>query len=371
MNATFLIAAFCVFALKLYLIFRQNQQLAQRPDESVMAVARLKILLGRECTDFILFTFCLLFMLDMLARKPLLEGGLITLGLACGVGFIRWVMFDLRLWLLMKKQGQAKDSFAHYSYKSAQRMGRAMMVAAPVLLVALLLIEQQSYAVLCFFIFFSLWAQQIVGPLFKARVFSELLPAQEQPLGGIQVFEDIESRNNTHANARAHAGFKEPFVVYTHGLKALLEKEEFLSVLAHEKGHILHHHHLKWVAYQGACLCLSFLMFITLVKMTGWEINSSSPILLAIVGYSYVDFLLMPFSSRLMHRFEFQADDQAACDMGAGVFVDALRKIIGQNLTPMRDDPLYSLFYSTHPSAQDRIRRLLPDKTTAHEVSQV
>ncbi|MDV7339326.1 M48 family metalloprotease [Terasakiella sp. A23] len=199
-----------------------------------------------------------------------------------------------------------------------------------------------------------IWAKTILIPRIKARGLSET-----EAVFDVRVFEDVKAG---HANARAYGGLLRPFIVYTKQLKELLSEDEFRAVLAHEVGHIVHHHHVKLVGL----LCLFY--GVGLISIDQIEpLNLVTFVLMLYITQN----LSLPLVSSMMRRFEFQADETARDLVGAEMFIAALKKIWGKDHSPLKDDRLFAFWYGSHPSPEDRLSRLGSCDLKAHAISRV
>jgi STE24 endopeptidase len=78
-------------------------------------------------------------------------------------------------------------------------------------------------------------------------------------------------------------------------------------------------------------------------------------------------FPVTPLSSLLSRRNEFDADRYAATHASAADLSRALVKLYEDNAATLTPDPLYSLFYDSHPPAAQRVSHLssLPGRAPA------
>lgn len=86
--------------------------------------------------------------------------------------------------------------------------------------------------------------------------------------------------------------------------------------------------------------------------------NTALGLLLFFLAGPVFTFLLTPLLSLVSRRDEFEADRYAAENASAGDLVSALVKLYEDNAATLTPDPLYSLFYDSHPPAMLRIARL-------------
>jgi STE24 endopeptidase len=67
---------------------------------------------------------------------------------------------------------------------------------------------------------------------------------------------------------------------------------------------------------------------------------------------------LAPLGSYLSRRHEFEADAYAMAQTGGDNLINALVKLYRNNANTLTPDPLYSMFYDSHPPAPVRIAQI-------------
>jgi len=177
------------------------------------------------------------------------------------------------------------------------------------------------------------------------------------------------SRRSSHGNAYFTGFGRAKRIVFFDTLIARLSSEQIEAVLAHELGHFKHKHIAKRLAislatsFAGLAL-LGWLAtqpwFYAGLGMTPGEIGFEAPaLLLFLLVIPVFTFLLRPLMSSLSRKDEFEADAFAAAQTQASDLVSALVRLYEDNASTLTPDPLHSAFYDSHPSANERIRRLL------------
>jgi len=150
---------------------------------------------------------------------------------------------------------------------------------------------------------------------------------------------------DTARGVRAYvAGWLPPLrhVVLSRAVAEKLTPDELRAVMAHEIGHIRHHHLLKLMVvtagWMGLCWALATL---------------GHPY---VAGLAYVPFwgALLPYLSR---RMEFEADCFAAQATSRDVVIAALRRLAAMSHMPLELPAEYQLL-DDHPSINQRIDRL-------------
>lgn len=143
-----------------------------------------------------------------------------------------------------------------------------------------------------------------------------------------------------------------------------MNSQEILAVIAHELGHWFYNHNLKSLVLNELVLLAYCLFFSSLLRNTELYIcfgfDETQPIIIGFVvifGFIFAPFdLILSFLiNQLIRSFEFSADKYAT-QMNLGRFLSsALIKLTRDNKSFPVDDPLYSVFYKSHPSTLERI----------------
>ena len=140
-------------------------------------------------------------------------------------------------------------------------------------------------------------------------------------------------------------------------------------MLAHELGHFKRHHVLKRIVFTFA-LSLGFLWLLAQLMQAEWfyqglgvampatTLATALALLLFFMVMPVFSFLLHPLMSHTSRQHEFEADAYAAQQTDARDLASALVKMYQDNAATLTPDPLYSMFYDSHPPALLRIARL-------------
>lgn len=348
---------------KLYVLWRQVcSVLAQEQAQSVRSrlKGRLLVLAGREAVDTGLFVMALM---GLGGVWPYLNPGVIPQIFAVLVVFVcwfvlRWLVFDYQLCRQSCDEGDALP----YLRSQLKRAAMAMVWFLPALLCAFFIVIEQSVVLAIGALVVLNWGHLFLMPTLRAKKSGEWVRKAIYSDQQVAVFEDGSNTANTQANARSLAGLFSSSIIYTPPLRQGLEEDEFQAVLGHEKGHLACRHHLIWLAVNSLKqFCFVGVGYGLLVSQFG-SLGPGAVLILLFGFYRAFEFLWAPINNRVLHLFEFQADQFAANLVSPSVFVGALKKIWGQNQTVLRDDRLYGLFYSSHPSPDERVSRLLQSK---------
>lgn len=312
-------------------------------------------------------------------------------GLAYGVAMIFAVMFisgavDLPLSLYKQFVIEAKYGFNRMTIKLfvvdlVKQTALGVLIGAPLLLAVLWLMAQMgSFWWLYVWLFWCAFNLLIlfIYPTWIAPLFNKFSPLDDEPLkarienllercgfavGGLFVMDG--SKRSSHGNAYFTGFGKTKRIVFFDTLLARLQPAEIEAVLAHELGHFKHRHVIKRIALIFA-LSLVFLAVLGHLQDAPWFYaglgvqaqNTALSLILFFLVVPVFTFLLTPLSSQLSRRHEFAADRYAAEHASADDLTSALVKLYEDNAATLTPDPLYSLFYDSHPPAALRIARL-------------
>ncbi len=312
-------------------------------------------------------------------------------GLVYGVAMIFSVMFisgavDLPLSLYKQFVIEAKYGFNRMTIKLffvdlVKQTALGVVIGTPLLLAVLWLMAQMGELwwlyVWLFWCAFNLLIL-FIYPTWIAPLFNKFSPLDDAPLkariesllercgfavGGLFVMDG--SKRSNHGNAYFTGFGKTKRIVFFDTLLARLQPAEIEAVLAHELGHFKHRHVVKRIALIFA-LSLVFLAALGYLQNAPWFYvglgvqahNTALSLILFFLVMPVFTFLATPLASVLSRRHEFEADRYAAEHASAGDLIGALVKLYEDNAATLTPDPLYSLFYDSHPPAALRIARL-------------
>lgn len=170
------------------------------------------------------------------------------------------------------------------------------------------------------------------------------------------------SLRSAHGNAYFTGFGKNKRIVFFDTLLKSLQKEEVISVLAHELGHFKRKHILKSIVMSSIFLLIGLFVLGKLYNnpnfFQAFNFEVTEPyiaVLLFSLISSYYTFLFTPISSWLSRKNEFEADEFAATYASAKKLISALLKMYKDNSSSLTPHPLFSKFYYSHPPAKERI----------------
>lgn len=287
------------------------------------------------------------------------------------------------------RYGFNKTTLALYLLDALKGLLLAAVLGLPLLFGVLWLMERMGanwwLYVWAVWMVFSLLLL-FIYPSFIAPLFNRFQPMQDETLktrienllkkcgftaSGLFVMDG--SKRSAHGNAYFTGFGKTKRIVFFDTLLSRLSPSEIEAVLAHELGHFKHRHVIKRIAASFA-LSLAFLWLLAQlmqadwfyqglgVGLSHWAGTSNATTALALLLFFMVlpifSFLLHPLTSAYSRKHEFEADAYAAQNTDARDLATALVKMYQDNAATLTPDPLYSVFYDSHPPAPVRIAKL-------------
>jgi STE24 endopeptidase len=229
-----------------------------------------------------------------------------------------------------------------------------------------------------FFLVFSIFMMYI-SPYVIEPLFNKFTPIDDAGLEeGLKnmmekanikvgrVFKMDASKRSRHTNAYFTGIGKVKRIILYDTLIEKFDRDEIMSVLAHEAGHWKKKHVLKMiigmeiVSFIG--IYISFRILRTDFLASLFDIQQSTffakVVLLGFIG-GIVSFPFTPLGSYISRRFERQAD-RFACELSENkeAMASALIKLSKDNLSNLHPHPLYAAFYYSHPPVVQRIREM-------------
>jgi len=196
----------------------------------------------------------------------------------------------------------------------------------------------------------------------KTRIES-LLQRNDFSSQGIFIMDG--SKRSGHGNAYFTGFGRNKRIVFYDTLLEGLEDGEVEAVLAHEIGHFKRKHIYKML-FSMAAFSLGGLALLAWLMQQVWffqglGINSQNTYM-ALLLFMFIlpvfSVFFSPLMSLMSRKHEFEADAFAASQTDAQLLVTALVKMYKENASTLTPDPIYSLFYDSHPSAPVRIAHL-------------
>ena len=179
-----------------------------------------------------------------------------------------------------------------------------------------------------------------------------LAPAPAHLRAHVPVWISDEGSRSGQLNARAEGIGPRRRIVLNDTLVQALQPDEVAAVLAHEAGHLQHRHREWFLAWRLGLAAL----LLTITWGTGADLATTLPLL--VLAAPVLALPLRPLETRLIRRWEEQADAYAASRAGAAPFARALERLYGANAQAALPEPLWATFHHPHPPPRLRLERL-------------
>ncbi|WP_456433961.1 M48 family metallopeptidase [Nitratifractor sp.] len=215
----------------------------------------------------------------------------------------------------------------------------------------------------------------VIYPTVIAPIFNTFTPLPEGELrrrieammedAGLRsdgIFVMDASRRDSRLNAYFGGLGKAKRVVLFDTLLDKLSDDELLAVLGHELGHYRHGDIWKNMAMMGGFLFVAFYLFghlpESLYTQLGLIPTPGATIAVILLFLPVLGFIYTPLMSAISRHNEYAADAYGSEVGGKSHLVSALLKLVGENKSFPRTDPIYSRFYHTHPPILERLEAL-------------
>jgi STE24 endopeptidase len=401
------LAAFCIsFGLKLWLLLRQmrhvwlhrdapplafanNISLEEHQKAASYTLAKARMgLLGLLLEGALLLAFTLggglQWLHDSVATfiaQPLLAGVALLLGLTLLSGLVELPLNFYRQFRVESRFGFNRQTPAGFFADLLKQTLIGLALGGPLILLVLWLMGVMGAN-------WWLWVWAVwmgfnllvltVYPTVIAPLFNKFVPLTDENLkqrietllarAGFQssgVFVMDGSRRSSHGNAYFTGLGKNKRIVFFDTLLTQLTPEQIEAVLAHELGHFKRRHIVKRIGLMFV-LSLVMLALLAMLKEASWfyqglgVVSATDATALALFFLALPVFLfpLSPLMSVYSRQHEFEADAFAAELTQPGHLVSALVRLYRDNAATLTPDPIYSLFYDSHPKAAERIAKL-------------
>ena len=178
------------------------------------------------------------------------------------------------------------------------------------------------------------------------------------------VYEMDATRRTRHTNAYFSGIGKARRIVLFDSLIESHSREEILSILAHEIGHMKKNHIKKQIVIAGSVALLLFYAASKLITSRVMYASfgfSHTPyyvgLFLAGILWEPVSFFLQPIGMAISRKFEREADIYSIGVLKrAKPLAEALKKMAKENLSNLRPHPVYIFFNYSHPPLLERIK---------------
>lgn len=255
----------------------------------------------------------------------------------------------------------------------------SIILGAPILSLLLYIIKTDPnfwWKFALVIILFELFVYYIY-PILIAPLFNKFTPLEEGDLknriieiankAGFKVnniFVMDASRRTKKQNAYL-TGFGKTRRVVLYDTMLSYPQEEILAVLAHELGHHKKKHIPKLLilsmAFYLLYIYLTFFVYKNAPFSKYFGINKQFSILLySFLFVSSIFYFINPLVNALSRKFEYEADRFSAEILEDPYpLINALKRLIKENLSNIYPDPLFRTWYYSHPAPVERIYNLL------------
>jgi STE24 endopeptidase len=213
-------------------------------------------------------------------------------------------------------------------------------------------------------------------PIVIAPLFNRFEPLHDEDLAdkvrdllkqaavGIKgIFQMDAGRRSRHTNAYFAGMGKSKRVVLFDTLLQRHPQEEVLAVLAHEAGHYVGKHLLKyWVIFSASMFLVFYLTYLLMAwpeLYATFGLPESEPyvgLLLVGIFWQKAGFFLKPIFMAFTRRWENEADRFTVhLQDDPEPLIKALKRMAADNLTNLAPHPMYVWFNATHPPIAQRV----------------
>lgn len=157
--------------------------------------------------------------------------------------------------------------------------------------------------------------------------------------------------NQNGVNARASGAGKFARILLTEDLIQKLSDDEITAVIAHEIGHLHHHHQMKYLFLETLLITFFIGSIIHFMYFSHYE---SPYVVIALFPLAY--FYLLPFLNGIKRHFEIEADQFALKHIKSELYKHTLTKIFTSHGLSSKSHPFYYFWYHSHPNPINRLK---------------
>ncbi len=317
---------------------------------------------------------------NSLGLPGLMSGTLFLLGFAIISILIQTPLSLYDSFVIEKKFGFNRTTFRIFILDFLKSLLLTTLLGIPIFMGLLLIMRNLGswwwiwgWVALSLVSIFLVWLYPaVIAPLFnkfsalpEGELSNETLKlAKITNLNCSGVFVMDASKRSSHGNAFFTGLGKTKRIVFFDTLLKDFTTPELMAILAHEIGHQKKGHIPKMMILQILSLFISFAVMGFLFdkewffQSLGVMVPSSTTALVLFTLVSGLfSFWFSPLENWFLRRHEFEADAFACKFAGHKALVSGLIRLYRENSAPVSDDPVYAVFYRSHPCLQDRIER--------------
>jgi len=278
--------------------------------------------------------------------------------------------------------GFNKTAPATFILDKVKELAVGLLIGVPFLFGVLWLMQASGSLwwiwVFCFIFAFQ-FIMMVVYPTLIAPLFNKFDPLSDDDLRraiseladrvGIKatgIFTMDGSKRSGHSNAYFTGFGRAKRIVLFDTLLSQLDKQQLLSVLAHEMGHYRKKHVQKMLLV-NACVLLSGLFILSYLiqyppLFHAFGLSEPTPYG-ALVIFSLISgpftFWLGPLMNSVSRKHEYEADRFATELLEDGIpLEESLVQLTVKNLSNLTPHPWYSAYHYSHPSTVERVRAI-------------
>ena len=316
-----------------------------------------------------------------LTASPLWQGVILLLGLTVIASTAELPLSLYRQFVIEARFGFNRQTLAGFFADLAKQALLGLALGVPLILLVLWLMAAMG-GLWWLWVWLAWMAFNLlvlaVYPTFIAPLFNKFKPLEDAALkariedllartgfhsSGVFVMDG--SKRSSHGNAYFTGLGKSKRIVFFDTLLGQLNPAQTEAVLAHELGHYKHRHVVKRIVLMFV-LSLAMLLALAVLKQADWfyaglNVGSQTDAVALALFFLVLPvfiFPITPLMSLYSRKHEFEADAFAAQHSHPADLVSALVALYRDNAATLTPDPVYSLFYDSHPKATERIARL-------------
>ncbi len=345
------------------------------------AVAKEKVSIIESFVEYLLFLWFVFGGLEWLQRAVGAEGfssSLIFILLFFAINFIVSLPFDIyKRFKIDQDFGFNKMTPKMFIEDTLKSIALFLVFGGAVVALLIYIIESSTnwwfWGFLVLVVLIPLI--NILYPTVIAPMFNKFEPIEDGELkSGIEKMMDSVGLNSDgifvidagKRDSRLNAYFaglgKSKRVVLFDTLIKKLTNQELFAVLGHELGHYKHGDIWKNMALSVGFLFVTFYTFGHLPDSLFTDIgivpNGGAILAMIILILPIFSFIYTPIVGLVSRHNEYEADSFGSEMGGKNHLVSALLKLVNENKSFPKSDPIYSKFYYTHPPIIERLKAL-------------
>lgn len=311
--------------------------------------------------------------------NSLILQGLIFFGIYWLINILVKIPIDLYSnFVVEEKYGFNTMTLKTYIADTIKHMIINVVLFAPLLSILLWILVIDNnwwWKVSIVFVGFQLFISWIY-PLFLAPLFNKFTPLEDEELKSkimklikeasinIKEIYIMDASRRTRKQNAYLTGFGKSRRLVLYDTILNYPEEEILAIVGHELGHHVKKHIPKLIviisAFYTALFYLVNLVYNLLLNYKVFNISKPySAFTYAFIFISSLVFFVMPLINFIQRKFEYEADEFSSKLLGSPEYmISSLKRIIKENLSNLNPLPLYKAWHYSHPSPEERIKKL-------------